>query len=195
VGDSVWIIAVGTDRLVGTVRSTWRTDLPFVAPDGAIALAQGGDVVFVDGATQRERNRSAGGAEDFWFSFHWTGFRPRSASLDRPIDFTTADSTDTTARVTAAPGDTSPRVAAPAIVVDSAPRGFVVSFAALPSEQRARDLAAQIRVRGQNARVVPTQREGTTIYRVLLGPYPTREEADRIGRESGQTYWVYEGTA
>jgi cell division septation protein DedD len=85
--------------------------------------------------------------------------------------------------------------AAPAIVpIDTAPRGFVVSFAALLSEQRARDLAAQIKVRGQAARVVGTQREGTTIYRVLLGPFPTRDEAERVGRESGQTYWVYEGT-
>jgi DNA-binding beta-propeller fold protein YncE len=193
-GDSVWIVAIGTDRLVGTVRSAWTTDLPFVAPDGAIALAQGGDVVFVDGATRRERSRVAGGTQDFWFTFHWTGFRPRSASLDRPTDFTRPDSTDTTTRVPVAAGDTAPRPATPAIAVDTAPRGFVVSFAALLSEQRARELASQIRVRGQSARVAATQREGTTIYRVLLGPYPSREEADRVGRESGQTYWVYEGT-
>jgi cell division septation protein DedD len=96
--------------------------------------------------------------------------------------------------VPVAAGDTAPRPATPAIAVDTAPRGFVVSFAALLSEQRARELASQIRVRGQSARVAATQREGTTIYRVLLGPYPSREEADRVGRESGQTYWVYEGT-
>jgi len=27
----------------------------------------------------------------------------------------------------------------------------------------------------------------------VLGPYPTREEAERIGRESKQSYWIYEG--
>jgi len=59
------------------------------------------------------------------------------------------------------------------------------------SEQRARELAGQIKVHGQSPRVVPTDRDGTTVYRVLLGPYPTREEAERAGRESGQDYWVY----
>jgi cell division protein FtsN len=36
-------------------------------------------------------------------------------------------------------------------------------------------------------------REGSTIYRVVLGPYATREQAERVGRESKQTYWIYEG--
>jgi hypothetical protein len=192
-GDSVWIVAVGTDRLIGTVRSAWRSDLPFVAPDGAIALAQGNDVIFVDGETQRQRERVTDGARDFWFSFQWSGFRPRSSALDSPTDFTRRDTTDT-ARVQPATGDTTVRPATPTIQVDTGPRGFVVSFAALLSEQRARELAAQIRVRGQAARVVVTEREGTTIYRVVLGPYQSRDEAERIGRESGQTYWIYEGT-
>jgi septal ring-binding cell division protein DamX len=193
-GDSVWVVAVGTDKLIGTVHSAWRSDLPFVAPDGAIALGQGSDVVFVDGDTQRERSRVRGGADDFWFGFQWTGFRARSADLDRPAEFGHRDSTDTAARAQAPRAESAARGAPAIIPIDTAPRGFVVSFAALLSEQRARDLAAQIKVRGQAARVVGTQREGTTIYRVLLGPFPTREEAERVGRESGQTYWVYEGT-
>jgi len=201
--DSVWIVAVGTDQLMGTVRSAWRSDLPFVAADGALALVQGRDVVFVDGQTHRERGRAHDGAQDFWFAFQWTGFRPRAATLDQPVDFGRADSTDTAARP-APPTDTGKRVAgapppaagavpATPATADTAARGFVVSFAALLAEPRARELASQIKVRGQTARVVATQREGATIYRVLLGPYPTRDEAERIGRESGQTYWVYQG--
>ena len=68
-----------------------------------------------------------------------------------------------------------------------------MSFAAFLLEDRARELAARIRVGGATARVITTVRDGTTIYRVVLGPYPTRDEADRAGRESGQSYWVYEG--
>ena len=30
-------------------------------------------------------------------------------------------------------------------------------------------------------------------YRVVLGPYTTRDEAERVGRESKQSYWIYEG--
>jgi cell division protein FtsN len=32
-----------------------------------------------------------------------------------------------------------------------------------------------------------------TIYRVVIGPFSTREEAERIARTSGKSYWVYEG--
>ena len=194
-GDSVWVVAVGTDRVIGSVRSAWRGDLPFVAPDGAIALAQGADVVFVDGETQRERNRVSGGASDFWFGFQWSGFRARSEVVDQPADTATRDSTDSaSAGRGGVASDTAARKPAAPIAVDTTPRGFVVSFAALLSEQRARDLASQIHVRGQAARVVAAEREGTTIYRVILGPYSTRDEAERVGKESGQTYWIYEGT-
>jgi cell division protein FtsN len=68
-----------------------------------------------------------------------------------------------------------------------------VSFAAILDEQRARAAAAGITVEGQTARVVTSQANGTTIYRIILGPYATREQAERIGRESGKSYWVFQG--
>ncbi|MDE3053985.1 MAG: hypothetical protein KGJ70_08875, partial [Gemmatimonadota bacterium] len=89
-GDSAWVVAIGTDRPLGAVATAWRRDLPFVGPDGAIALAQGRDVVFVDGETLRPARRVAGGASDYWFGFHWNGFRPRASSLDQPVSFNLA---------------------------------------------------------------------------------------------------------
>ena len=73
------------------------------------------------------------------------------------------------------------------------PAGYTVSFAALLVADKARELAASIRVGSENARVVTAVRDGSTIYRVVLGPYSTREEAERVGRESRQSYWIYEG--
>jgi cell division protein FtsN len=35
---------------------------------------------------------------------------------------------------------------------------------------------------------------GMAIYRVVLGPFPSREEADRVGRASGVNYVVSAGT-
>jgi hypothetical protein len=35
--DSVFVVSLATDEVVGTVRSVWRDDLPFVLPDGMIA--------------------------------------------------------------------------------------------------------------------------------------------------------------
>jgi cell division protein FtsN len=68
----------------------------------------------------------------------------------------------------------------------------MVSFAAVLSEARATEVAAGISVNGVRPRVAATPSGSTTIYRVVLGPYATREEADRVGREARRQYWVYE---
>ena len=200
--DSTAVIALGTNQVVGTLATGWRTDLPFVAPDGGIAVAQGKDVVVTDGATLRATTRVEGGASDFWYPFRWTGFRPRAEELDQPVEFagppvdSTAVSVDSAAAQdsAAAPVATAPAPPPPRdTAVRRPPAGFTVSFAALLVGDKARDLAASIRVGSENARVVTSVREGSTIYRVVLGPYATREQAERVGRESKQTYWIYEG--
>jgi hypothetical protein len=192
------VIALGTNRVIGSAATTWRDDLPFVAPDGGIATAREAAVVIVDGETLRERSNVAGGAADFWFPFRWTGFRPRDARLDKPVDFSPpVDSTRPIGDSSAPkPIDTAAAPVTPPVTRDTAthrPTGYTVSFAALLVADKARELAAQIKVGNENARVVTAMRDGSTIYRVVLGPYPTREEAERIGRESKQSFWVYEG--
>jgi cell division septation protein DedD len=226
--DSAWVVAVGTARVIGSVATEWRDDLPLVAPDGAIVLAQGENVAIVDGETLRPRSDVRGGARDFWQPIIWNGFRPRSGELDQPVTFADSDSTsraatpDTgiltppkrtpdTANGQTASGQTTaprtprtaiPRPAPPRLPVDtpataapqaSRPKGWVVSFAAFVSEPPARERAATIAVEGQKARVVTGETNGTTIYRVILGPYPTKADAERIGRASRVSFWVYEG--
>ena len=227
-GDSAWVVAVGTDRVIGSVETEWRDDLPLVAPDGALLLAQGKDVAIVDGETLRPRSKVPGGASDFWHVIVWNGFRPRAGGLDQPVTFADSDSSKAkadsadTAVVAPAPKpppDTSngqaatpptprpprfpiPRPAPPRIPVDTAANtaaqqarshGWIVSFATFVSESPARKRAALISVDGQNARVVAGQTNGTTIYRVILGPYPTKADAERVGRASRESFWVFEG--
>ncbi|MFI5229236.1 MAG: SPOR domain-containing protein [Gemmatimonadales bacterium] len=187
-GDSVWVVGIGTDRVFGSVRTQWRGDVPFVAPDGAVAVTDGSDLVFVDGASLKEVQRVGGGASDFWYPFVWDGFRPRASALDTLARFP-GDSDSTTAAVMTPPDTAHPK-AAP---VDSVRLGFTVSFASLLDEAKARDQANKISVNGQTARVVTTMTSGMAVYRVVLGPYPTRDEADRAGRASGQSYYVYAG--
>ena len=69
--DSAWVVAVGTARVIGSVSTEWRDDLPLVAPDGALLLAQGDDVAIVDGETLRSRSDVRGGARDFWHVIIW----------------------------------------------------------------------------------------------------------------------------
>jgi cell division septation protein DedD len=71
----------------------------------------------------------------------------------------------------------------------------MVSFATVLNTQKANEIAAGISVGGLRARVVQAQAGGTLIFRVVVGPFTTREEAERIGRESKRQYWVYEGGA
>lgn len=99
--DSARIVAIGTSREIGTVRTEWRADLPLLGPDGGIALLQDADVVIVDVDSHRERTRFPGGAADLWTLVRWNGFRPRAKGLDVPVNFD-ADSDSTAADSAAA---------------------------------------------------------------------------------------------
>ena len=199
--DSAWVVALGTSRVIGSVKTRWLTDLPAFAPDGRLFTARGNDVVALEGETLAEVSRIRGGASDFWYFFSWNGFRPRAEGLDEPVSFPDGDSAAGASAlpldsVTVPAGSSTPAHSAPPGLPAAAPAGtagFTLSFAALLSEDKAKELAASITVGGTKPRVVPATREGATIYRVVLGPFPTREEAERIGRQSGRQFWVYEG--
>src|SRR5579883_1419149 len=214
--DSVRVVAVGTDRVTGHLRTTWTADLPFVGVDGSIVLAQGQDVVFVDPRTLAPRRTIAGGARDFWIPMRWDGFRPRAPGLGQPVTFPSApgDSGDSIlaairrSQRESTVAQRAPTTATPPpqpAAVDSAQGRlgasapvrspwFTVQFAALLNMDSARARASRITVSGLHARVATTSRAGTTVYLVVLGPFPTRDAADAAGRASKQPNpWVYEG--
>ncbi|MBC7791788.1 MAG: SPOR domain-containing protein [Anaerolineae bacterium] len=217
-GDSAWVVAVGTDRVMGAVQTEWRTDLPAVAPDGAIVLLRGKDVHLVDGETLRPSGRVVGGGADLWHFISWNGFRPRPATADDPPPIAGAEGfpEDTVAAgnpfagqlagsdtSTATPAvDRPPSPSPPPGQGDSASSSaveFTVQFAALRDEGAARDLAHKIRVGQAPPVIVATTRvltsvvSGSNIYRVIAGPFRSREEAESASRETGKAYWIYEG--
>jgi hypothetical protein len=210
--DSVYVISIGTNRVVNTLATVWRADLPLVTPDGRVLMASGNDVVHVDAETGREQLRYRGGARDLWSLVRWNGFRPRAAGLDRPVEFeeyaTDSAATDSAvaALIASRYGDLSsigraePLTPAPEGQVEAPPkpdmqdRGtWTVSFATLLTEDRARSLAEGISVDGKKARVVPGNRDGVPVWRVLLGPFDSRQAAERAGMASQLSYWVFEG--
>ena len=232
-GDTAYLISVSTDRMIGTVPTVWRPDLPAVAPNGWLALVRGKDVVLEDAETLAVKRTVSGGATDDWMFITWNGFRPRAASLDQPVTFESSDSVqrDTSENpfagaapqagdtleadtaptkprsapsgapaapgapgappVRAAPSGTAPRGSADSVAPKQA--GFTVQFAALRAQDAANDILREVHVTGATPRLVATTRDGVTIYRVVIGPFATREEAERIARTSGKSYWVYEG--
>ncbi len=206
--DSAWVIAIGTNRILGAVPTRWESDLPAITPDGRLALLGAKDVFLVDPQKLDAKSTIAGGAKDYWYFFAWDGFRPRAQGLDQPVTFPSdsgpmdsfaASSTPMKPGAPTLPpprADTvaTPPPAAAAAAPAAAPAGFVVSFAALLNEEKAQQVATAIKVNGAPAHVVSTTTAGSPIYRVVMGPYATREEADRVGRASRREYWIYEGS-
>lgn len=198
--DSAWVIAIGSNRLVGAVQTRWEADLPAITPDGELAVLGAKDVTLLDPEKLGVKSTVAGGAKDFWYFFAWNGFRPRAQGLDQPVTFPT-DSvyTDSTASSTPSSsstpvaGDTSPPPVTSG-VPPAATTGFTVSFAALLTEDKAQQMANTIRVGATTAHVVSTSTAGSPIFRVVMGPFATREEADKVGRASRRDYWIYEGS-
>jgi hypothetical protein len=210
-GDSVRILSVPLGRVIATVQSEWRNDLPAFAPDGSLLTLTRGDVNVLDPVSSLRRKRIRNGAQDIWVLVRWDGFRPRDSSLDAPATFddlpfdslAAADRIDSILaargdRLTVGALDSIARASAAAerhMQTDTASSGtgFVLSFAALLSETSARSLAGRIHVDGQTPRVVRSTSDGVTIFRVILGPYPTRDAAEAAGRRSGVPYWIYTG--
>lgn len=200
-GDSAWIVSISDEELVGAISTEWREDLPVVAIDGTIATLSGKNLVFVKPGTNETVRTAAGGAAHLWFFVRWNGFRPRAEGIDEPVSFS-YDRGDTSAAVDSAavlprPIDTltpPPAVERPPVTPPPPPRarGWIVSFAAVLSLERAREIAGTISVNGTRPRVVTGETAGTTVYRVVIGPYDSREAADRAGRSAGHSYWIYE---
>jgi cell division septation protein DedD len=226
-GDSAWVIAVATDRVVGSVPTTWTNDLPACAPDGAIAVSNGRDVSFVDGETLQSVRTIVGGAKDYWYFMFWNGFRPRIPGTeeqsvaevdDTPVEESIIAEEDvavlvdspTTAPVpqpqpqqdtpSTPPTPRQPPAPTPPTIVPAepirppvSPQSYTVSFAALLNEEKAIELANSIVVNGVKARVLKTERAGTPIFRVVLGPYATRAMAEQVGKDSKRQFWIYTG--
>lgn len=214
--EQVFVIAVGTGRVVATVDAPWAEDLPVVTPAATIVVRDGRDVVEREIVSGREKVRHRGGAADLWRLVRWDGFRPRRANLD---DRLSADAVTDTAAAdsafaemvrarygivvdTALGADTSVTVGAGDATGASSGTGastgdealppateaWMVGFATLTDEAAARRLAAGIR----GARVVPAMRDGAPAWRVIAGSYPSREAAERAGIASDRPFWVYE---
>ena len=203
-GDSAWVVSLSDERLVATVQTIWRDDLPAVALDGSLVTLIDNNVLFVDPRTNKTSRAVNGGGFDLWFFVRWNGFRPRARGIDEPVSFAYERSVAPVVAIDSATG--LPRVPVdstrpPAIIqpppavaepITPRPRGWTVSFAAVLSLERAREIAATISVDGSRPRVVTGETAGTTVYRVVLGPYDSREAAERIGRSSKHSYWIYE---
>jgi len=165
--DSAWVVDLPIKRLVGGIATTWRSDLPDVAPDGTLLAREGADVVAYNPDSLKRLGKVADGAADLWLLTAWTprgAYRGASALPTSPV----------------ASGDTAAPGAAMYIQVS-------VSQNATWSAE----MADQLTRAGLSAKVLPPANPDDG-YRVVLGPYATREEAEAIGRKLGRPFWIYQ---
>ncbi len=171
-GDSVFVVDLPVKRLVGTLASAWRTDLPAVAPDGALLVRQGDDVVAYRPDSLAATGRVKGGGADLWMLTEW---RPRGAYRG-------------------AFGDAGGQADQGAASDTAGPEGpMYVQVSTSQNEAWSSEMAQQLTRAGLAARVLQPKNPDDG-YRVVLGPYPTRAQAEGIGRKLGRPFWIYQPT-
>lgn len=178
-GDTIWVVDLATGRFAGALRGPWATDLPTVLGDATLLVREGNDVVARDlsGEGFPETGRLKGAASDLFLPMPWVprGSQPEPAP-QRPEPGTPAAESPDTAGTPAAPAD------APSILY------LQVSRSQNPAWAQA--LAGEIRDEGFPALVI-TPTSGDEAYRVVVGPYPSRESAESAGRRLGRPSFIY----
>ncbi|MEP6572108.1 MAG: SPOR domain-containing protein [Gemmatimonadota bacterium] len=172
--DSVWVVDLATRKLVGSFATEWGADLPTVTDQQTLVLRHGDDVVGYD-LTKPELPRTGvvtGGGHDFWAALAWT---PETG-------------TSVPTSVVAA-ADTTPADSGTGAAARPAPVYLQISSSQNPTW--ADELAKQLAGAGLPASVLKpgAPDEG---YRVVLGPYATREEAEASGRKLGRPFFIYQ---
>jgi sporulation related protein len=171
--DSLWLIDLGRNRFVRSFPTVWSFDVPTVTNQGVLLLKQAGDLVAYDLSQEAipETGRVTGGARDFWLPLAWT---PETG----------------TASVTGGP---EAAAAAPPAVADTTPGAPEIYLQVSSSQNRSwsAELAKQLADAGLPAKVLDPK-PGEEGFRVVLGPYPTREAAEAAGRKLGRPFFIYQ---
>jgi hypothetical protein len=165
--DSVWVIDVGTGKYLGATAARWSDDLPAVAAPHTLLVRRGADLVALDLSEEgfTEMGRVEGGSVDFWLPLAW--HPPQENEI--PVE---ADS--------AALADADSAAGRPTVYLQ-------VSSSQNPTW--ASELSEKLRAAGLPASVL-TPRRSEEAYRVVLGPYATREQAEETGRKLGMPSFI-----
>lgn len=168
-GDSVWVVDAASGRIAGTVLSGWSYDLPAVAGHHTLLLRAGADLSARDLSAEGLPSSGTveGGAADIWLPLAWLPATEEAqlAAADSAAADSTADS------------------AAPAGA------GIYLQVSSSRNPSWAGELADKLKAAGVPASVLPPK-QGDEAYRVVLGPYATREQAEAAGKTLGMPSFV-----
>ena len=171
-GDTLSVVDLTARSVVARTVTAWDDDLPLIAPPFLLLVRKGRDVVGLDLEKDglKPRGQVARAADDIWVPLAWA---PASAVED------VVAATDSLA----SPADTS--------AAGSAQRFFLqVSSSRNPAW--ARELAEKIAAAGIKTSVVDPA-NADDVYRVVVGPFASREQADSASRSLGMPSFVISG--
>ncbi|MES2124850.1 MAG: SPOR domain-containing protein [Gemmatimonadota bacterium] len=192
-GDSVWVVDLARWDVFATVFSPWAADLPEVAGGRILIARDGRDVISIDLTSARpsERSRLAGAASDIFALVPWSP-APPIAEVAAAAPPPEADSTDES--VDSIPVEQPAAPPPTALPIPTAPSAGAAAsvYLQVASSQNidwANAFASQLKDGGFPARVLNPKASGDP-YRVVIGPYLTRDEADAVGRRLGRPYFL-----
>lgn len=211
-GDAeTWVVSVAEGEVTGRFVGAWATDLPTVSEDGVLLLREADAVVARDVRSLDSLGAVEDAAGDVWLTGRWlpasasAAARARAAESSRPAVATAPPPPRTPAPAPATPAAATPKsealsppsapTRAPEKPVTTPPPAstttFYVQLSATRNESAARalvDILAQEQQRAEAVAPAP----GDDMWRVMSGPFRSREAADSAGRSMGRAYWVVE---
>jgi len=170
--DSVWLVNLAANRVAGAFATNWSQDIPTVT-NGEVLLVRSGGTLTAHDLTRPGFPRTGslpGAGRDLWQPLEWA---PGAGSADQPAVAAT---------------EPTPPAAPPS---PGATEGVFLQVSSSQNPEWSRQLARQLEQQGLPARVVnpANEEEG---YRVVLGPFPTREVAESAGRRLGRPFFIYQ---
>jgi len=170
--DSVWLVNLAANRVAGSFATEWSQDIPAITNQEVLILRAGGGLTAHDLARPGfpRSGALAGAGRDIWLPLEW------APASERP------DLQEVAATEPATGGEGASSGGA---------EGVFLQVSSSQNPEWSRQLARQLEQQGLSARVVNprTEEEG---YRVVLGPFPTREIAESAGRRLGRPFFVYQ---
>lgn len=166
-GDSIWVVDLERDSLLGTVPGSWNADLPLVTSPNTLVSREGKDVVArnLSDAGLPGSGRIDNGAAALWVAVPW--------SPDHEDEAAAALAADTSA---GAPSD-------------STAERIYLQVSSSQNPDWAAELVKKLGAAGLKASVLQPATPNDP-YRVVLGPYPSRDAAEENGKTLGMPYFV-----
>ena len=167
-GDSIWVVDLDHDSVIGSVPGSWREDLPLVASPNALVARDGKRIVARDltRSGMPETGRVDDAAGSLWMAVPWSPIREDLAAAALA-----QDSADTS-------------------VTDSIPgERIYLQVSSSRNPDWAGELVKKLSDAGLDASILKPASDNDP-YRVVLGPYPSRDAAEESGRTLGMPYFI-----